>query len=176
MRTFSLEERLIINTIINSDILKREGMILIDRFLEDFFGEHCNKSIYVNCESGKVYLSVNSEDKNICRKAIVETTILLHLLMELESNGFIVFIGNANTQSKAIGNQHGNGTTIELVSPLPELIKSKLGMYILPSESLKEMVLNNFKSAEQKRHNQTMWVAGLALTTSILFGLWGIFK
>ena len=96
--------------------------------------------------------------------------------MKIESEGLVSYVGSKNTKKISLGNKHSNGTTLTLVQSLSDFINIKLGNFILPSEVLKELVNNNFKSEEQIRHKQTMWVAGVALTTSICFGLWGILK
>lgn len=177
MRAFSKEEKLIMSNLIKSKVLLDEGMILFDRFLEDgFFGGNFNKSILADASVGEVLISIDSKDVNVCRAALVEITTLSQLLIELESNGYVSFIGSDTSKKVAIGNQHSNGVIIELPSYLSLFINKKMGSLLLPSASLKEFVKNDFKSEEQRRHTQTMCVACVALFLSVAFGVLGLLK
>ncbi|EGR1403014.1 hypothetical protein D8X75_18535, partial [Vibrio cholerae] len=177
MRTFSKEEKAILSKLVKSKTLRDEGMILLDLFLEnEFFGHNSNKSILADPTAGKTYVSVDSLDKEVCRNGLIETVTLIQLLTELEENGYVSFVGSTNSNKIAIGNQHSNGTTVELPSSLSQFVNTTLGNFILPSASLKELVDNKFKSEDQRRHCQAMWVASIALITSIAFGVWGIVK
>lgn len=176
MRRFGKEEQSILRQFVASDILKSEGMILLDVFLEkNFFSNDHNKSILVDPNSKKALLSINSSDKDECRKEIIEVTRLINLLINIEKLGLVSFVGSENQNKNAIGNQYCNGITFDLVPPLSTFLYKKIGNFILPSEELKQLVNNDFKSVEEIRHNETIYWTRFAIFIAIIIGLIGIF-
>lgn len=176
MRRFSKEEQNILMQLVESNILKSEGMVLLDIFLEkNFFSHDYSKSILVDPNTKKAFLSIDSLDKDECRKEIVEVTRLVNLLINIEKLGFVSFIGRENQIKNAIGNQYHNGTTIGLAPPLSTFLYTKIGNFMLPSEELKELVNNNFKSAEEIHHNETMYWTRFAIFIAVVIGIIGIF-
>ena len=72
--------------------------------------------------------------------------------------------------------QFTEGTTIEIPRPLNSFTIDSFKKYILVSEDLKEFVDSGFRTPEEIRHKKSITVAVVALITSILLGLWGIFR
>lgn len=149
---------------------------MLDVFLEkNFFSNDYSKSILVDPNSKKELLSMNSSDKDKCRREIIEITRLVNLLINIEKLGLISFIGDENQIKNTIGNQYNKGITIDLVPPLSTFLYTKIGNFILPSEELKELVNNNFKSSEEIHRNETMYWTRFAIFVAIIIGIIGIF-
>lgn len=162
---------------VNSDSLQDEGLLLINKFFEDnYMGGMHGLSMLSDPQAKTAHISFPKSDDKKSREKVVFVATLINLLSELEDNGYLTFIERKDVQKDAVGNQFDNGTTVELAPIFSEYINRKMGSLIMPSESLRQMVKNNFKSSEEKRHRHTMIVAWIALATSILFGTWGIWK
>ncbi|MGE6475094.1 hypothetical protein [Psychrobacter sp. NPDC078631] len=176
MRKFGKEEQSILKKLVETDVLRNEGMVLLDVFLEkNFFSNEYSKSILVDPNARKAQLSMSSSDKDECRKEIIEVTRLVNLLIDIEKLGLVSFIGDENQVKNAIGYQYPKGITIDLVSPLSIFLYTKIGNFILPSEGLIELVDNDFMSTEEIRHNETMYWTRFAIFIAIVIGVIGIF-
>lgn len=171
---FSNEEKSILKKLIDSNTLRDEGIILLDVFLEDeFFGDSHNVNIGVDKSNNKIFLSIRPTDVLESRRITVNTIVLINLLMNLESSRLIAFIDNGSKIGKTSGTQYSN--TIELPISLSNFLCEKIGDFILPSETLRELVNNNFKSAEEIRHNETMYWTRFAIFIAMVIGVIGIF-
>lgn len=171
---FSNEEKSILKKLIDSNTLRDEGIVLLDVFLEDeFFGDSHNVNIGVDKSNNKIFLSIKPTDVLESRRITVNTIVLINLLMNLESSRLIAFIDNGSKIGKTSGTQYSN--TIELPISLSNFLCEKIGDFILPSETLRELVNNNFKSAEEIRHNETMYWTRFAIFIAMVIGVIGIF-
>ena len=171
---FSNEEKLIIKKLIGSDTLRDEGIILLDAFLEDeFFGDSHDVNIGLDKSNNKIFLSIKPTDILESRRITVNIIVLINLLMNLENSRLIAFIDNGSNRGKVSGTQYSN--TIELPLSLSNFLCAKIGDFILPSETLRELVDNDFKSAEVIRHNETMYWTRFAILIAIAIGITGIF-
>lgn len=177
MRRFSQEEKAFIKVLINSETLKKEGMVSFHKFLySEFFNENNKRSLLVDPETNKTYLSLDSTDKDRGRAEIVLITQLLNLMIYLEQQALITFVGDKNNSKISIGEHYPHGTTVQLMQSLSEFINAKVDNFILPSESLRVLVDDNFKTREEINHRQTLTVTWLAVIFTGVFGLWGIWK
>lgn len=171
---FSDEEKFILKKLMGSNTLRDEGIILLDVFLEDeFFGDSHNVNIGVDKVNNKIFLSIKPTDVLESRIVTVNTIVLINLLMNLESSRLIAFIDNGSKIGKVSGTQYSN--TIELPLSLSNFLCEKIGDFVLPSETLRELVNNNFKSAEEIRHDETMYWTRFAIFIAMVIGLIGIF-
>lgn len=171
---FSNKEKTILKKLIDSSTLRDEGIILLDVFLEDeFFGDSHNVNIGVDKNNNKIFLSIKPTDVLKSRRITVNTIVLINLLMNLESSRLIAFIDNGSKIGKTSGTQYSN--TIELPISLSNFLCEKIGDFILPSETLRELVNNNFKNDEEIRHNETMYWTRFAIFIAMVIGVIGIF-
>lgn len=175
MRNFSEKEKNILKNLINSNTLKTEGMIMFDVFLENhFFGDEHSSNIYVDSKAQEVYLSIKSDDKIEHRKEVIKVIVLVNLLTYLVHLGIISFIGEEKEIEKTSGQQYSSAP-VRIEKPTSSFLLEKIGKFILPSEELKQLVDNNFKSSEEIRHRQTMILAVIAIAISLLIGLLGLY-
>lgn len=171
---FSNQEKMILKKLIDSDTLKDEGIILLDVFLEDeFFGDAHNVNIGVDKNTNRIFLSIKPMDVIESRRVMVNIMVLINLLMNLESSRLIAFIDNGSKIEKTSGTEYSN--TRELPLSLSTFLCEKIGNFILPSETLRELIKNDFKDAEEIRHNETIFWTRIAILIAMVIGVIGIF-
>ncbi|MFG5858025.1 hypothetical protein LDB17_07490 [Dysgonomonas sp. Shenzhen-Wh21] len=75
-----------------------------------------------------------------------------------------------------VGRGYNFGTIAEFYSDISKDLARYSSSFVYVSQTLKELVKDNFKSKEQKRHRNTMIAAWVAIALSILMGLVGLFQ
>lgn len=170
MRQINSFEKRAIRDLVEHSALKEQGVVLFALWLESFhFGPNHGASLAYTQE-GKSYISTPSNDVDKNREKFVSSITLLNLFSELRNNGLIIFLGDS-TPSGKLGTQYQEGTTFEIPAPINSFVRESLSKYIMVTEELAQLVKDNFKSSEEKRHNETKNISYIAIGVSIVLGL-----
>lgn len=177
-RAYSDTEKKIITAIVNDPSRNEEGMVLIARFIDDhFIGPKWGISVIIQRKPvRKVMLSIPEKDKITLQKKTIFTLTLFYLLQDLQEQGLLTLIGDSESENQQLGSQFKDGQTIDLPEPVAGIITDSLTKFAFASENLTQLVANDFKSPEQRRHQQTMVAAWISIVVAFLLGLWGVWR
>lgn len=174
MRQLSDFEKQVIRDLVGHSALKEQGLVLFALYLEScHFGPAHDASLMYTPE-GRVYISTLNEDTDQARKKFVSSITLFNLFRELRNDGLIILLGDSKPQG-CLGSQYQEGTTFEISSPINSFICEALTKYVMVTEELSQLVKNNFKSLEEKRHDETKLISYIAIGVSLVLGLTGFF-
>lgn len=170
MRQINSFEKQVIRDLVKYPVLKKQGTVQFALYLESFhFGPDHNASLAYTQE-GKSYISTSNNDVDKNREKFVSSITLLNLLNELRNNGLIIFLGHSKPSGE-LGTQYQEGTTFEIPAPINSFVCESLSKYIIINEGLVQLVKDNFKSPEEKRHDETKKISYIAIGVSIVLGL-----
>lgn len=170
MRQINSFEKQAIQGLVEHSALKEQGIVQFALYLESFhFGPSHGTSLMYTQE-GKAYISTSSNDIAKNRKKIVSSITLLNLFNELQKNGLVIFLGDS-TPSGTLGKQYQEGITFEIPTPINSFIRESLFKHIMVTEGLTQLVKDNFRSTEEKRHGETKIISYIAIGVSIILGL-----
>ena len=177
-REYSDTEKQIITALVNDPARREQGLVLIAKFIDDYFiGPEWGMSLMIlRKPERKVAVSIPEKDKAALLKKTTFTLTLFILLQDLQKEGLLILIGDSETENQMLGTEFKEGQTMEIPEPVAGIIADSLTKFAFASESLKQLVANDFKSPEQLRHQQTMVVAMIAIAVSFLLGIWGVLR
>lgn len=164
MRKFNLLEKEILVKLVNSDVLKEQGLIQCLKFLEDNYVGH-NFDTSIMFVKGKAII-ISTKNKDPKSKMLFFITFF-NLLKDLQDMRSIYIFGDNTTNDSCLGNQH-NESAMKLPLDICPYAYDTLAKYILVSDDIKDLVENNFKTVEDRRHRKEIKIARGSLVITFI--------
>jgi len=172
MRKLNLLEKEIVDKLVNSAALKKQGLYLCSKFLEDnYVGEKFEMSLAVKCKDKKVLMLIPKKETNfedIQRGKVIFIITFFNLIKDLQDARKIYLIGD-NDKEGLLGPEFSE--KISFAPDLDSIICDTFFKLIAVSQDLIEFANNGFRTDEEIRHNQTLKISRLGIWIAILLGL-----
>lgn len=179
MRKFNTLEKQFLRQIISSRMYLEQGVLRPSVFLDEHYvGPRHALSILFHHDGQRIIISFPKRSSNETRPLLVVATFF-HLLNFLEKDGLIYWLEPSSPERPfgvAQGEQYTDGHNILISGEFAQNIRDKFLNVFVPTQDLVDLIKNNFMNDEELRHRRNFRISVIALSTSILLGLWGVLK
>jgi hypothetical protein len=178
MRKFNNLEKQFLRQIVSSKMYLEQGVLRPSVFLDEHYvGPQHSLSMLFHLDGQRILISYPKRNANETRPLLIVVTFF-YLLNFLEKDGLIYWLESSPEKPSGVaqGEQYTDGHNILITGEFTQVIRSYFLNIFVPTQDLVDLVKNNFITDEELRHRRNFRISVIALSVSILLGLWGVLR
>lgn len=178
MRKFNALEKQFLRQIISSKMYLEQGVLRPSVFLDEHYvGPHHALSMLFHLDGQRILISYPKRSSNETRPLLIVVTFF-YLLNFLEKDGLLYWLEPSTEKPSGVaqGEQYIDGHNILISGEFAQIIRNNFLNVFVPTQDLVDLIKNNFMTDEELRYRRNFRISVIALSASILLGLWGILK